>query len=97
MGKLAQFARAKSASYEAYLDHVNLRQQQHEKNTVFLNVHTPDYDALSCQVPRNSATAAFLKFFKIAYFFLAQGPLRKSQEYDEPDASFKNTQFDMGY
>ncbi|CAG5112278.1 Oidioi.mRNA.OKI2018_I69.chr2.g6508.t1.cds [Oikopleura dioica] len=49
VGKLAQFARAKSASYEAYLDHVNLRQQQHEKNTVFLNVHTPDYDALSCQ------------------------------------------------
>jgi hypothetical protein len=47
--KLAKFVRSKSVSYEAYLDHVNLRQRQHEKNTVFLNVHTPDYDALSCQ------------------------------------------------
>jgi len=47
--KLAKFACCKSVSYEAYLDHVNLRQRQHEKNTVFLNVHTPDYDALSCQ------------------------------------------------
>ncbi|CBY20326.1 unnamed protein product [Oikopleura dioica] len=47
--KLPKFARSKSVCYEAYLDHVNLRQRQHDKNTVFLNVHTPDYDALSCQ------------------------------------------------
>jgi hypothetical protein len=86
--KLAKFVRSKSVSYEAYLDHVNLRQRQHEKNTVFLNVHTPDYDALSCQVPRS--------FNCPHQHFLAKSPFRKNEDNHEPDASSWNTRSDKG-
>jgi len=77
--KLAKFARSKSVCYEAYLDHVNLRQRQHEKNTVFLNVHTPDYDALSCQVQRI--------FNRPHQHFLAKSPFRKNEDNHEPNTS----------
>ena len=87
--KLSKFVRSKSVSYEAYLDHVNLRQRQHEKNTVFLNVHTPDYDALSCQVPRS--------FNCPHQHFLAKSPFRKNEDNHEPDASGGNTRSDKGW
>jgi len=86
--KLPKFARSKSVCYEAYLDHVNLRQRQHDKNTVFLNVHTPDYDALSCQVPRS--------FNRPHQQFLAKSSFRKNEVNNEPDTSSGHTRSDKG-